>query len=101
MRLRHASVLCKELPENCATKQKLRGDKPWNDELLLCSIANSLKLLPAQLSGKQSTIKKVQLFGPSQKNDRKIKGYAATVEEVDRKLNGKRREITREEALNG
>lgn len=68
---------------------------------MLCSIANSLRLLPAQLSGKQSAVRKVKLFGPTEKNNKKVKTYAATVEEVDRILGGEWQEITREEAHNG
>lgn len=99
--VRHASVLTKALPDNSLTKMKLRGDDSWRDELLLCSIANSLRLLPAQFSGKRSEVRKVELFGPKKKPQKAVRGYSAPVEEVDRILSGNWQEITREEAQNG
>lgn len=99
--LDRAGALVACLPENSLVKSRLRGDEPWGDELLLCSAANSLKLLPAQLSGRRCAVKQVKLFGPSQKARRRIGGAAATVAEIDRQLAGKWRDITREEALDG
>lgn len=97
----HAARLMVQLPENSRVKRAARGDEPWQDEVLLASIANSLRALPVQLAGKKSDLKKVHQFGPKAKdsgtaNSRKVQGVAVSVADFDRMMNS-----TEWKAVNG